>query len=428
MKKRARSLNKKVLALGLTGALLGSVGYVLPVAAAEVIEIKTTDEYTTKYGTDDVKPSSGSLTDNQVTIGMPGSTSATEPSIGTSGDKSMYGGYASGSEEVSHNTVTVHSGKMNAAYGGRGDGVVTGNSVTISGGEMSFVYGGHSKVDATDNSVTVSGGATIKRDIYGGHSRGAVTGNKVTISGGTVEGNVYAGYSSNSGYTGNFKDNSITISSEGGSKPSFGTTTVLYGWKVSAISSYDKTSGNTLNIKTSGIEVSNVKNFEAYNFYLQSDTKKDDVLLTLTDTNGTDISNSSVKVGLAGSANILQVGDSVTLMKNASDNGIKADNVTYGRITQGVSLIYDFETALSEDGKELVTTIREAATVSADTKSPVETQAAAMGFINSGADMLVGSGMASAVAVAGAGEAEIFGAMGGGSMRYKTGSYADVHG
>ena len=439
MKKREKLLSKKVLALGLTGALLGSVGYVLPVAAAELII--TTDQ------SGDVVPAG--TTGNNVTIGTPGD--GTSPSIGTSGNRDVYGG-SNERGSAGQNTVIVHSGTMTNVFGSRcGDegstssvtinggtienvygansrsGAITDNSVTVNGGTVGVAYGGFSYTgDITGNKVTISGGEVSR--VYGGYSSSDITGNEVTISGGMVESDVYGGYSDSSSYTGNIKDNSITISSEGDSKPTFCANTVLYGGFVKGGGSLDKISGNELNIKTSGLTVKNVANFDAYNFYLQSNTTKDDVLLTLTDTNGTDISNSSVNVGMAGSASVLQVGDSVTLMKNGSSNGITADGVTYGKLTQGVSLDYKFTTALSEDGKELVTTISEAPTVSTETKSPVETQVAAAAFLSSGADLLAGQGMASAVAVAGAGQADIFGAMGGGNMRYKSGSYADVHG
>ncbi len=512
MKKREKLLSKKVLALGLTSALLGSVGYVLPAAAA-TITVETTEQYNNlgsneKDSISNVVPV-GSYTNNEVTIGTVGG-GENNPLIGSSDYVQMvYGGFAAGSTEVSNNKVTVYSGKMgnvaggygngsgnvtgnivtisgssstkdvrggysgsgnvtgnivtisggmvsNDAFGGygRGEGLVEGNSVTISGGTVAGnAYGGKSNSGiAEKNHITISGG-TVTKAVYGGYSStglvtgntatisdgnftggiygggsytGDVTGNKVTISGGTVAGDVCGGYGNKSDYTGNINNNSITISSEGGSKPTFNANTVLYGWFIKDGGASAQTSGNTLNIKTSGLTVKNVANFDTYNFYLQSDTTTNDVLLTLTDANGTDISNSSVNVGMAGSANVLQVGDSVTLMKN--ENTITANNVAYGKITQGVSLIYDFTTALSEDGKELVTTISEAATVSTDTKSPVETQVAAAAFLSSGADLLAGQGIASAVAVAGTGQADIFGAMGGGNMRYKSGSYADVHG
>ena len=385
---------------------------------------------------------SGSVTDNSVTIkdgtigdivygGRSYSGAVTGNTVAISGGTvvgSVCGGVCTNGT-VTDNSVTIKDGTVGfnvlggySYYTGAvtdNTGVVKGNSVTIKGGQVNNnVYGGCSNDSGSviGNTVAISGGM-VGSNVYGGNSEntGDVTGNSVTISGGQVNGNVYGGYS----YKGEVTGNSVTISGT----PTFGTNTVLYGGYSAGGGTV---SGNTLNIQTSGLTVKNVANFETYNFYLQNDMANGDVLLTLTDDTGTNISGSDVNVGMAGSANVLQVGDSVTLMKN--ENTITANNVTYGKITQGVSLIYDFTTALSEDGKELVTTISEAATVSTDTKSPVETQVAAAAFLNSGADLLASSGIANAVAVTGGSTAAVFGAMGGGSMHYKSGSYADVHG
>lgn len=169
----------------------------------------------------------------------------------------------------------------------------------------------------------------------------------------------------------------------------------------------------------------NIANFENLNFYLQEDTINGDTILTLTDDKGTDISGSNVNVGMAGSTSTLQVGDMVNLLTNS--NGITADNVTYGRLQQGVSIEYEFTTDLS--GNSIVATVNKApAKTTEQSKSPVETQIASAAFVNSGADTVAGSGIANAVQTAGSSSAEMFGASGGGNMRYKSGSYSDMRG
>ncbi|WP_370852782.1 autotransporter domain-containing protein [Phascolarctobacterium faecium] len=402
----------------------------------------------------------------------------------------VYGGASTKNGIAEYNSVTVSGGTINMlATGGVSiDNVARYNNVTVTGGTIKgSIYGGMSEINAIENKVMISGG-NIGGDVCGAESKaessatgneviisgtptfesaygtniygastfdGEITGNKVTISGrpvfkfndpdknikiyggyvdrdGNVTGNsveingdmkftealeIYGGY----GGTGAVTGNSVTISG----RPIFAADSVIYGGYSA---SGGEVSGNILNIKSTGITVSNIKNFDVYNFYLPDTVQADDVLLTVTGGSSneqTDLKGSSVNVGITGSAPALKSGDNVTLLHNA--NGILADETTvYGKMTQGVSLEYDFTTVL-QNGDSLVTTIIKSG-ISDDTKSLVETQAAAAGFINSGADLLVSSGITSMSKVTSAEDNAIFGAMSGGSMRYDTGSHADVKG
>ena len=402
----------------------------------------------------------------------------------------VYGGASTKNGIAEYNSVTVSGGTINmlATGGVSMDNVARYNNVTVTGGTIKgSIYGGMSEINAIENKVMISGG-NIGGDVYGADSKtessatgneviisgtptfesaygtniygastfdGEITGNKVTISGrpvfkfndpdknikiyggyvdnaGNVTGNsveingdmnftesleIYGGY----GGTGAVTGNSVTISG----RPIFAADSVIYGGYSA---SGGEVSGNILNIKSTGITVSNIKNFDVYNFYLPDTVQAGDVLLTVTGGSSneqTDLKGSSVNVGITGSAPALKSGDNVTLLHNA--NGILADETTvYGKMTQGVSLEYDFTTVL-QNGDSLVTTIIKSG-ISDDTKSLVETQAAAVGFINSGADLLVSSGITSMSKVTSAEDNAIFGAMSGGSMRYDTGSHADVKG
>ncbi len=402
----------------------------------------------------------------------------------------VYGGASTKNGIAEYNSVTVSGGTINmlATGGVSMDNVARYNNVTVTGGTIKgSIYGGMSESNAIENKVMISGG-NIGGDVFGAESKaessatgneviisgtptfesaygtniygastldGEITGNKVTISGrpvfkfndpdknvkiyggyvdrdGNVTGNsveingdmnftesleIYGGY----GGTGAVTGNSVTISG----RPIFAADSVIYGGYSA---SGGEVSGNILNIKSTDITVSNIKNFDVYNFYLPDTVQAGDVLLTVTGGSSneqTDLKGSSVNVGITGSAPALKSGDNVTLLHNA--NGILADGTTvYGKMTQGVSLEYDFTTVL-QNGDSLVTTIIKSG-ISDDTKSLVETQAAAAGFINSGADMLVSSGITSMSKVTSAEDNAIFGAMSGGSMRYDTGSHADVKG
>lgn len=405
-------------------------------------------------------------------------------------NREVYGGASTKNGIAEYNSVTVSGGTINmlATGGVSMDNVARYNNVTVTGGTIKgSIYGGMSGINAIENKVMISGG-NIGGDVFGAESKaessatgneviisgtptfesaygtniygastfdGEITGNKVTISGrpvfkfndpdknikiyggyvdnaGNVTGNsveingdmkftesleIYGGY----GGTGAVTGNSVTISG----RPTFAADSVIYGGYSA---SGGEVSGNILNIKSTGITVSNIKNFDVYNFYLPDTVQAGDVLLTVTGGSSneqTDLKGSSVNVGITGSAPALKSGDNVTLLHNA--NGILADGTTvYGKMTQGVSLEYDFTTVL-QNGDSLVTTIIKSG-ISDDTKSLVETQAAAAGFINSGADMLVSSGITSMSKVTSAEDNAIFGAMSGGSMRYDTGSHADVKG
>ena len=402
----------------------------------------------------------------------------------------VYGGASTKNGIAEYNSVTVSGGTINMlATGGVSiDNVARYNNVTVTGGTIKgSIYGGMSEINAIENKVMISGG-NIGGDVFGAESKaessatgneviisgtptfesaygtniygastfdGEITGNKVTISGrpvfkfndpdknikiyggyvdrdGNVTGNsveingdmnftesleIYGGY----GGTGAVTGNSVTISG----RPIFAADSVIYGGYSA---SGGEVSGNILNIKSTDITVSNIKNFDVYNFYLPDTVQAGDVLLTVTGGSSneqTDLKGSSVNVGITGSAPALKSGDNVTLLHNA--NGILADETTvYGKMTQGVSLEYDFTTVL-QNGDSLVTTIIKSG-ISDDTKSLVETQAAAVGFINSGADLLVSSGITSMSKVTSAEDNAIFGAMSGGSVRYDTGSHADVKG
>lgn len=85
-----------------------------------------------------------------------------------------------------------------------------------------------------------------------------MTGNSVEINGDmnfTESLEIYGGY----GGTGAVTGNSVTISG----RPIFAADIVIYGGYSA---SGGEVSGNILNIKSTGITVSNIKNFDVYNF------------------------------------------------------------------------------------------------------------------------------------------------------------------
>ena len=118
----------------------------------------------------------------------------------------------------------------------------------------------------------------------------------------------------------------------------------------------DIKSGNTLNVnKVKGITLSHLANFENYNFDLPANTVNGDTILTVTDSHGTDVSNTKINVGVSGAAPVLHNGDSINLIYNS--NGVNTTGVQYGKLQQGVSLSYDITAKAGDDKKSVVAVV-----------------------------------------------------------------------
>ncbi|WP_455655086.1 autotransporter domain-containing protein [Phascolarctobacterium sp.] len=333
----------------------------------------------------------------------------------------IFGSNTVNENELSMNVAkSILAGKYTDNSGNTtGDGVlVIGNGWTTN---ATILAGASGDGDSAVENGTLIVDGNHAGNLYGGFSNGSgiVSGNNVDISGGTISGMVYGGWSDGAGKV---AGNSITISGN----PAFGKDTVLYG----GYSGKGDVSGNILNIKAQGVQVANVEKFASYNFSLPGEGPSNVAFLTLTDNSSTDLSGSKVAMQgwLDGAANISN-NDTMVLLANTNGT-ITTDVKTElqsGEIMQGVSVVYDYTTKMSDDNKQVLAEFTNGR-ANAESKSPVETQLAATAFINSGADLLAGSVISGAATAAGGGNAEMFGAMSGGSMRYKSGSHADVHG
>ena len=362
----------------------------------------------------------------------------------------VMGGYTS-TAEARDNKVTVSGGIIGTAedtgfvYGGQSEkGSATGNTVSITGGTLrGGVMGGYVDSGAgavTGNTVLFSGGTVTTEGLYGGYSdSGDASGNTVHISGGTPGAEVYGGYV----WQGAGKAVNNTVILEGA--PDLGGTT-LYGGGTGS-GSGDVRGGNTLEVRTSGLTAVNVGNFETYRFILPEKTAAGATVLTLTDNKGTDISKSSVEVGIAGGSPLLRTGDSVTLLAN--EHGLKADDLEQKKLTarQGVFLNYDF--TLKPTDTALVATVSDddgqsrggdgpsgggsGARLAPQAKSPLEGVLGNVALGNMGADLVAGQGMDQARTAAGKDNGSAWGitpfaAVTGTSSRYQTGSHMDLSG
>ena len=375
-------------------------------------------------------------------------------------DTGIYGGYFNGittelAVESNGNTVTIGAGFIGSSaiqiFGGYAKSVnpwsmtASGNTVTINGGTANSAFGGLAHVDsmvgpasatASGNTVNLSGG-TIS-NLYGGYAVAnylggthTASGNIINISGGTV-GSVIGGAVTAPYGTGVATNNIVTISGS----PDLSAAN-LYGGYLSMTTSGDAFTGNTLNVKTSGLTVNNIANFQYLNFYLPSSLSAGDTVMTVTgtaDLTGSSGRSSVVNVGIDGSSSPLQIGDTVTLIDAGTlitNSGLNSS--ASGTGMQGVTLVYNFDIT-TENNKLLATVSADAVpTVNEQTKALSEGFVSGMGMVTQGADVAAGQGMDSAVSAAkggsaaGGGAMAGFGAVSGGSMRYNTGSHVDMH-
>lgn len=139
----------------------------------------------------------------------------------------------------------------------------------------------------------------------------------------------------------------------------------------------DIKTGNTLNLnRVKGITLSHLANFENYNFDLPKDVVNGDTILTVTDPNGTDVSNTKINVGVSGEAPALHTGDAIKLIYNT--NGVTTTGAQYGKLQQGASLAYDITTKAGDDAKSVIAVIKETSTEN----TPNPTQPTTGGSVN----------------------------------------------
>ena len=243
----------------------------------------------------------------------------------------IHGGYATGNGNAEYNIVNFNGGTVYHLHGGHAsNGNALYNTVNFFDGTVTNVIGGGftDYGSANYNTLNIYGG-TINGTAYGGtyygsSSNGDAIGNTLNIYGGAISGDVYGGWAPN----GNANDNTINVYGS----PNLSSATLHAG------SANNKMSGNSLNIYTKNITAINIDGFQDLNFHFQNDLQNGDTILRLTDSNGTDLSNTTVNINASGGID-LHTGDTFTLLQN--NNGIAVSNVTNsGTISEGISLDY----------------------------------------------------------------------------------------
>lgn len=385
-----------------------------------------------------------------------------------------YGGYNKGSGGVTGNHLIIQNGGGISpygfvggyAYGGRAalGGDARGNTVTINGGSALGVYGGYAEGtgNANGNTVTLTN-STVEEAVYGGSAKGTAgnaNGNTVIITGGYVQA-VYGGCAKGpnnnpNNESGNADGNTVDIGAINvdvvyGGFSEYGTaknnTIHLRGTRVTGRvvgGSSPNSTGNTLAIHDFGTQVDIFEQVQNLHFYLPEGTtgNSGNTMLTINSPSGQDIRGVHIGVGVAGQRSALQKGDVVSLLKTTNGT-LTTDAVLANDVSgmQGVSLRYKFDLQ-KRSTDELIATVTDAA-VMEQTKSLVETRAAASALLNGGADLLSGMGMDAAETAAAlpdaatadesnaaieSGRYELWAAQGASGERIETGSYVDAKG
>ena len=383
---------------------------------------------------------SGSLKNNMLTI-----DSANALKI-----RDVYGAYAANTSTSSSSGSSGGSGSGSSGSGS-GSSTMSGNGVILTRGALTGnIYGAksESKVKADSNYVTVLGGS-VSGSVYGGWSTSDdAQNNNVSLSSVHIGGDVVGGYGKSA------KNNSITLrgTEVAGS---------VYGGKLTTGVSASAKDGNTLNVYDMGAKVGYFEDFQNLNFYLSPRADLSKSMLTTTQAKNKDISGSTITMELDGGYAPVGVGDDISLVRLPdAQNIVTANNLsgTTYQTTKGVTLDYEYTlntrgTASTGTKNELfahVTNIK----VKDETKSLVETQAAAIAFLASGSDLLTDVGIpaaeaaaiqiadivdtpyagseknsaAASVPLSTLGSYQLFAAQSFGSMRLKSGSYVDTKG
>ena len=354
---------------------------------------------------------------------------------------------------ANNNTVDISGGtfnKVGVIYGGRSHTKSTSNNVVnISGGSItgtglstSFDYGiaggyvSSGAGEAENNVVNISGGEFKDIRIFGAWGQAGTNNNTVNISGGSFDNvSVFAvGAATTATCAGS--NNNVNLIGVGGklngishSGDAFSLGTVGSG----------SGSGNILNITGTDTTVKNVTGFANVNFVITSAMNDRDTMLTVNSGGADTVLSGAVQVNAEAGAN-LQAGTKINLVHKTDGGALTLPTAGVTVQKSGVSASYAevFKTALEgTEENDIVLKVKESISIAenaelgANAKNMVETRATGMAVVNEGMDFVTGQGMGQAKLAAKAATKEgsrslaPFASVGGGNMRYNSGSHVD---
>lgn len=417
--------------------------------------------------------SGGSASNNTVRI-----SDSTISTSSVGGGGSVYGGMSTAivfsaitigtGDNASGNTVVLDHSAAVHVFGGYG-GTANQNRVNITGGgpaggpTLAIVMGGTGST-ANNNSVSVING-TVTQQVIGGFAinldepdiPATADGNVVSIGGttqigaaddlGLVAGGV-AGYSNATASTAP-TGNRVIISGSpnlanavlmGGGTENFSKLPGNNYLKPPIPPDFASGQRNVLELRSAGLSAMGTYGFQEYDFLLPANIRPNATVLTLSGNAdalakqsgqtadlpaSTDLSGAKVGVALqSGGAPVLQAGDRVTLLHNA--NGIKTDpTIAQGDMSgyQGVALQYRF--GLSADPDNVYATLEGAPSAQTQASAPLGGRAGALAELRNGSE-LIGEGIGRAMDATAVRRTQAFGAIYGGSSRFR--SQVDVDG
>mgnify|MGYP003425841410 FL=1 len=342
----------------------------------------------------------------------------------------VIGARTGGGQTATKNKVILAGGTITGSVNGAeiiDTGTATANEVTIAHTTVNGRVNGGTAYDgsATNNIVTLNSGS-VSGNVYGGSSNGAydASNNTVNFNGGYVAGDIIGGYTASGG---NPINNTINIKAtlQGTDRLAGGYTTPQ-GYV---------TTGNTLNVYSLNNKVKQLGGFQNINFYLPAEAKDGSTALTITGSDVTDLTKTTVKAGVAGGSD-LAIGDTVNLLvepAGGSGTTINTTGMGTGTLTEGVSSSYDL--AITTTPNSVLATITaspngESRTLKAQAQSLTETRAAMAALVNRGADLAAGMGMTNAMHATedNLEKSGIFAATNIYTLRSETGSYVDSKG
>lgn len=323
----------------------------------------------------------------------------------------VYGGYANntaiaGNASAGNATASTSGGANAYAYAYSYNSILQANNNKVSAGDNATlqgdVYGGYAVLmlragNATHGSLITN---TVKAPATPGYADVVATNtfvqannNTVAFNGSSQAGNMYGGYAEFNLAPGTV-DSSHPASSNAvkvtGSNVQAINNTILLGEtavinspsgslyggylvynSVYAPDNYDVFSGNTLNYSARAQStLQNMGNFQNYNFtinpaYANTGTALIKAQNITLGTNAENIStgeNTSSKVAVVGihGGNVLKGGDRFVLMEatgSMTGNGTAEQYSTVSQAQQGIALLYDIETLVDINGKQVTATI-----------------------------------------------------------------------
>ena len=193
----------------------------------------------------------------------------------------LFGGFADGNKgKAQYNRATVRGGSVTNVYGGvatKAGGEVTRNKAELYGGTVTNVYGG------AVNNVTSAARENLA-EIRGGTVTGVIAGARAVYDTAATTHKLSNKNTVRLGVANATRALPLHIGDASVYGTQYHDTVTDTDWTFAGDS--EETSGNTLNVTTTGVSMKKVRNFDAYQFTIGNNFQDNDVMLTLSEAGG----------------------------------------------------------------------------------------------------------------------------------------------